>query len=103
MWINRIDATYKLVWNVYVTRNVFEICAEFVRIPHTLWRIRANNSHVWKIRSVNLKVQNCFNVNDDQFVSNFRSNSGYSYSMQFANEEKEKKQQQETYYSVKVK
>ena len=61
MWRNRIHATYKTgmerICHTCVTLNAFEICDEFVRILHTLWRIRANNSHVWKIRSVNIKVQ----------------------------------------------
>ena len=60
MWIKCIHATYKTgterICHTCVT-NAFEICDEFVRILHTLWRIRANNSHVWKIRSVNIKFQ----------------------------------------------
>ena len=31
-----------------------------MRILYSVWRIRANNSHVWKIRSVNIKVQQCY-------------------------------------------
>ena len=63
MWRIRIHATYKTgmerICHTYVT-NAFEICDEFVRILHTLWRIRANTSHVWKIRSVNIKAQQGF-------------------------------------------
>ena len=59
MWRIRIHATYKTGMERI---NMFEICEEFVRILlHTLRRIRANNSHVWKIRSVNInKVQQDF-------------------------------------------
>ena len=64
MWRIRIHATYKTgmerICHTCVT-NAFEICEEFVRILHTLWRIRANNSHGWKIRSVNIKVQQGIN------------------------------------------
>ena len=60
MWRIRIHATYKTgmerICHTCVT-NAFEICDEFVRTLHMLWRIRANNSHVWKIWSVNIKVQ----------------------------------------------
>ena len=60
MWRIPIHATYKTgmerICHTRVT-NAFEICDESVRIIHTLWRIRANNSHVWKIRSVNIKVK----------------------------------------------
>ena len=56
MWRIRIHATYKTdmerICHTCVT-NAFEICDEFVE----LWRIRPNNSHVWKIRSVNIQVQ----------------------------------------------
>ena len=49
MWRIRIHATYKIgmerICHTSVT-NAFEICDEFVRILHTLWRIRANNSRV---------------------------------------------------------
>ena len=52
MWRIRIHATYKTgmerICHTCVT-NAFEICDEFVRILHTLW----------KIRSVNDKVQQC--------------------------------------------
>ena len=44
------------ICHTYVT-IAFEICDELVRILQTLWRIHANKSHVWKIRSVNIKVQ----------------------------------------------
>ena len=59
MWRIRIHATYKTMERICHTcvTNAFEICDEFVRILHTLWRIRANKSHVWKIQSVNIKVQ----------------------------------------------
>ena len=60
MWRIRIHATYKTgmerICHMCVT-NAFEICDELVRILHMLWRIRENNSYVWKIRSVNIKVQ----------------------------------------------
>ena len=53
MWRIRIHATYKTgmkrICHTCVT-NAFEICDEFMRI-------RANNSHVWKVRSVNIKVE----------------------------------------------
>ena len=66
MWRIRIHATYKnVIERIYHTCviNAFEICDEFVRILHTLWRIRANNSHVWKIRSVN---QQCYPGSEQQ-------------------------------------
>ena len=62
MWRISIHATYKTgieptcICHICVT-NAFEICDEFVRILHTLWGIRANNSHMLKIRSVNITVQ----------------------------------------------
>ena len=52
MWRIRIHATYKTgmerICHTCVT-NAFEICDEFVRILHTLWKI-------W---CVNIKVQQC--------------------------------------------
>ena len=46
MWRICIHATYETGMGrkcrTYVT-NAFEICDGFVRILHTLWRIRANN------------------------------------------------------------
>ena len=63
MWRICIQATYKTnmerMCHTCVT-NAFEIFDEFVRIIHTLRRIRANNSHMRKIRSVNVKVQQAF-------------------------------------------
>ena len=60
MWRIHIHATYKTgverICHTCVT-NAFDICDKFVRIIHTLWRIRANNSRMWKIRSVNSKIQ----------------------------------------------
>ena len=54
MWRIHIHATYKIgterICHTYVT-NAFEICDEFVR---------ANNSHVWKIRGVNIEVQQSY-------------------------------------------
>ena len=49
MWRIRIHATYKTGMERICHTCViyaFEICDEFVRILHTLWRIRVNNSHV---------------------------------------------------------
>ena len=47
--------------------NAFEICDEFVRILHMLWGSRANNAHVWKIRSVNIKVQQSLHKKNMRF------------------------------------
>ena len=58
MWKFAFMLPIKLVWNVYVTR-VWQMRSKYVT-NFTLWRIRANNSHVWKIRSVNIKVQHSF-------------------------------------------
>ena len=72
MWRIRIHTTYKIgmehICHTCVT-NVFKICDEFVRMFHTLWRIHANNSHVWKIRSVKIKVQ------QSSLISGFQANS----------------------------
>ena len=78
MWITGIHAAYKTgmerICHTCVT-NAFEICDEFVRILHALWRIRVNNSHVWKIRSVNIKVQQgcvyiTYETNDQMLQTN---------------------------------